>query len=81
MRQRSAGVLLYRKDGDLLLALTKVLIRERHQTHKVVAHAISNSSRDTVETATESEAVWEKMNRTIHTQIHVCYFGKASRAF
>ena len=80
MKQHSAGVLLYRKGGDLLLALTKVLCRERRQTSKSTQEP--NTSYDHGQCILEngSEAVWEEMNHTQHAQIRLT-LGKYSKPY
>ena len=73
MKQRSAGILLYRRGSDLLLVLTKVLHRECSHTY----HQAPNTLIDTTDTCqvpntctATSSRVWEEMNAKIHNQIH-----------
>ena len=69
MKQRSAGILLYRRGSDLLLVLTKVLHKERSRT----CNQPSNSSIVDVDAdivSSTTTCVWEEMNGRIHNQIH-----------
>ena len=72
MKQRSAGILLYRRGSDLLLALTKVLHKERSWTCSQTSN-ISILNSDTTPKDNDSSTttcVWEEMNGKIHNQIH-----------
>ena len=72
MKQRSAGILLYRKGADLLLILTKILHRQRPcSCNQATTNVCTISSDKGCDDRHGSASVlaWEEMNKTLHEQI------------
>ena len=64
-------VLLYRKGGDLLLALTKVLCKKCSQTCKSTQEPNTSYGHGQCILENGSEVVWEEMTHTLHAQFRL----------